>query len=103
MGKKSLKIPYTYDFILYTVTGLNDFYTHLKNAFDVLYEEGQDGGPLMRTALKDVVDYIARKDGVWVAIRPDVVEASRAQFPYNKRQSVEDGRKYWTCHTSLHA
>ncbi|CZS82133.1 unnamed protein product [Fusarium graminearum] len=44
-----MKIPYTYDFILYTVTGLNDFYTHLKNAFDVLYEEGQDGGPLMRT------------------------------------------------------
>ncbi|RGP69095.1 chitin deacetylase 1 [Fusarium longipes] len=104
-AKGCLMIPYSYDcndFKFHTTTGFSDpggFYTHLKNAFDVLYEEGMDGEPKMMTvglhcriigrpgrfkALKDFVDYIAHKDDVWVATRTEIAEAFKAQFPYNR-------------------
>ena len=56
------------------------FYDHLKNAFDVLYEEGEAGMPKMMTiglhcrivgrpgrfgALKKFAEYISQKEGVW--------------------------------------
>ncbi|KAG8673057.1 hypothetical protein FPOAC1_006360 [Fusarium poae] len=109
--KGCLMVPYSYDcndFKFHTVTGFNDpdgFYTHLKNAFDVLYGEGEDGEPKMMTvglhcriigrpgrfkALKDFVDYIALKDGVWVATRTEIAEVFKAQFPYNSGQLAGD-------------
>ncbi|KAL2810560.1 hypothetical protein BJX63DRAFT_315273 [Aspergillus granulosus] len=101
-----LMIPYSYDcndFKFHTAgSGFRDpqgFYTHLKNAFDVLYEEGEEGMPKMMTiglhcriigrpgrfkALKDFVKYIAQKDGVWVATRTEIAEAFRGAYPYKK-------------------
>jgi peptidoglycan/xylan/chitin deacetylase (PgdA/CDA1 family) len=101
-------VPYSYDcndFKFHTQgTGFRSpgaFYEHIKNAFDVLYEEGEDGSPKMMTiglhcriigrpgrfkALQDFVKYISSKDGVWVATRTEIAEAFREQFPYRKGQ-----------------
>lgn len=106
--KGCLMVPYSYDcndFKFHTAgSGFRDpqgFYDHLKNAFDVLYEEGEEGAPKMMTiglhcriigrpgrfqALKDFVDYISKKEGVWVATRTEIAEAFREQFPYKKGQ-----------------
>lgn len=103
-----LMVPYSYDcndFKFHTAgSGFRDpmgFYAHLKNAFDVLYEEGQEGVPKMMTvglhcrivgrpgrlgALRDFVDYIAKKEGVWVATRTEIAEAFKAKYPYKKGQ-----------------
>ncbi|KAM0414416.1 hypothetical protein ACHAPD_007671 [Fusarium lateritium] len=95
------------DFKFHTVTGFNDpdgFCTHLKNAFDLLYDEGEDGEPKIMTvglycriigrpgrfkALKDFVDYIEQKEGVWVTTRTEIAEVFKTQFPYNRGQLVE--------------
>jgi peptidoglycan/xylan/chitin deacetylase (PgdA/CDA1 family) len=76
-----------------------DFYDHVKGAFDVLYEEGIEGMPKMMTiglhcrcigkparfaALKKFVEYIAAKEGVWVATRTQIAEHFRERFPYQK-------------------
>jgi len=72
---------------------------YLKNAFDILYKEGEKGQPGMMTvalhcrisgkpgraaALRDFVDYIAQKEGVWVATRKDIAVHFRNKFPYRK-------------------
>ena len=50
-----LMVPYSYDcndFKFHSVNGFRDpqgFYNHLKNAFDVLYAEGEEGAPKMMT------------------------------------------------------
>lgn len=102
--KGCLMVPYSYDandFKMLTVgSGFSDpqgFYDHIKNAFDVLYEEGQEGAPKMMTiglhcriigrpgrfkALADFVDYISKQEGVWVATRTEIAEVFREQFPY---------------------
>ena len=103
--KGCLMIPYSYDcndFKFHIVTGFSDpstFYTHLKNAFDVLYEEGEEGQPKMMTiglhcriigrpsrfkALKGFVEYISQKEDVWVATRTEIAEVFKEQFPYRK-------------------
>lgn len=106
--KGCLMVPYSYDcndFKFHTAgSGFRDprgFYEHLKNAFDVLYQEGEEGAPKMMTiglhcriigrpgrfkALADFVDYVSKKEGVWVATRTEIAEAFKAQFPYKKGQ-----------------
>jgi peptidoglycan/xylan/chitin deacetylase (PgdA/CDA1 family) len=105
--KGCLMVPYSYDcndFKFGVMTGFRDpssFFTHLKNAFDILYEEGEAGEPKMMTiglhcriigrpgrfkALRDFVEYIEKKEGVWVATRTEIAEAFKAQFPYKKGQ-----------------
>jgi peptidoglycan/xylan/chitin deacetylase (PgdA/CDA1 family) len=101
-----LMVPYSYDcndFKFHTAnSGFRDsgaFFTHLKNAFDVLYEEGAQGEPKMMTiglhcriigrpgrfkALRDFVEYIEKKDDVWVATRTEIAQSFRKQFPYKK-------------------
>lgn len=104
--KGCLMVPYSYDcndfkFLVPNV-GFRDpqgFYDHIKNAFDVLYEEGGEGMPKMMTiglhcriigrpgrfkVLQDFVDYISKKEGVWVATRSEIAEAFKEQFPYKK-------------------
>lgn len=105
-----LMVPYSYDCNDFKFTtpssGFRDpngFLTHVKNAFDVLYEEGSDEGqgPKMMTiglhcriigrpgrlaALRDFVDYISKKEGVWVATRTEIAETFKEQFPYKKGQ-----------------
>ena len=104
-AKGLLMLPYSYDcndFKFHVTTGFSDpngFLTHLKNAFDVLYEEGEEGMPKMMTiglhcriigrpgrfkALQEFVDYISKKEGVWVATRTEIAEAFRGQYPYQK-------------------
>ncbi|KAF2637603.1 polysaccharide deacetylase [Massarina eburnea CBS 473.64] len=104
--KGLLMLPYSYDcndFKFHTVgSGFADpggFYTHLKNAFDVLFEEGQKGMPKMMTvglhcrivgrpgrfgALKKFVEEISGMEGVWVATRTEIAEHFKEQFPYKK-------------------
>lgn len=106
--KGCLMVPYSYDCndfkFLSAGPGFRDtegFYNHLKNAFDVLYEEGEEGTPKMMTiglhcriigrpgrftALRDFVEYIGKKEGVWVATRTEIAEAFKEQFPYKKGQ-----------------
>lgn len=106
--KGCLMVPYSYDCndFKFHVPGSgfrdpNGFLTHIKNAFDVLYEEGEDGAPKMMTiglhcriigrpgrfaALKEFVDYISKKEGVWVATRTEIAETFKEQYPYKKGQ-----------------
>ncbi|KAJ9137838.1 Glycoside hydrolase/deacetylase, partial [Coniochaeta hoffmannii] len=54
-AKGLLMLPYSYDcndFKFHVTTGFSDpsgFLTHIRNAFDVLYEEGEEGAPKMMT------------------------------------------------------
>ena len=106
--KGCLMVPYSYDCndfkFLTAGSGFRDpqgFYDHIKNAFDVLYEEGQEGMPKMMTiglhcriigrpgrfkALADFIDYISKKEGVWVATRTEIAQAFKEQFPYKQGQ-----------------
>ncbi|KIX95230.1 uncharacterized protein Z520_09147 [Fonsecaea multimorphosa CBS 102226] len=98
-----LMVPYTYDvndFKFHTPTGFGgpgDFFTYLKNAFDVLYEEGQQGKPKMMTVglhcrivgkpgrfaeLKRFCDYVASKQDVWVCTRGEIAQCWREHRPY---------------------
>jgi peptidoglycan/xylan/chitin deacetylase (PgdA/CDA1 family) len=100
-----LMVPYSYDCNDYkfnVATGFSaplDFLDHVKGAFDVLYEEGTEGSPKMMTvglhcrcigkparfaALQKFVEYIAAKEGVWVATRTQIAEHFREKFPYQK-------------------
>jgi hypothetical protein len=42
------------------------------------------GKPGRFQALKKIVDYIASKEGVWVATRTQIAEHFRENFPYKK-------------------
>jgi hypothetical protein len=42
------------------------------------------GKPGRFQALKKIVDYIAGKEGVWVATRTQIAEHFREKFPYQK-------------------
>ena len=105
-SKGLLMLPYSFDNndFKFHVAGSgfrdpNGFLTHIKNSFDVLYEEGEEGTPKMMTvglhcriigrpgrfaALREFVDYISKKEGVWVATRSEIASAFRAQYPYRK-------------------
>ncbi|KAK5110428.1 hypothetical protein LTR62_005779 [Meristemomyces frigidus] len=104
-AKGSLMVPYSYDcndFKFHSANGFRDpaaFYNHLKNTFDVLYAEGEEGNVKMMTiglhcriigrpgrfkALQDFVEYIGQKEGVWVATRTEIAESFGEQFPYAK-------------------
>jgi putative urate catabolism protein len=88
-----LVIPYTLDtndMRFATNQGFNSgdqFYTYLKDAFDVLYEEGRNGSPKMLNvglhcrlvgrparvaALNRFVDYVLSHDKVWTPRRIDI-------------------------------
>ncbi|WP_341704841.1 allantoinase PuuE [Ferrovibrio sp.] len=94
VGKRpQLILPYTFDNNdmkfgqLHGFATGTDFYDYLKDAFDMLYREGQDGAPKMMTvalhcrlagrpgraaALARFMDYIQGHDKVWVARRLDI-------------------------------
>ncbi|KAL2203375.1 polysaccharide deacetylase [Sarocladium strictum] len=106
-AKGLLMVPYQYDCndFKFNVAGVAwtdpmGYFNQLKNAFDCLYEEGQEGMPKMMTiglhcriigrpgrmiALRDFVDYISKKEGVWVATRTEIAEAFKAKHPYKKQ------------------
>ncbi|MFB8829193.1 allantoinase PuuE [Azotobacter sp. CWF10] len=98
-----LVIPYTLDTndMRFTqVQGFNsgdDFFTYLKDAFDVLYTEGEAGAPKMLSigmhcrllgrparfaALQRFVDYVKGHDKVWFARRIDIARHWHATHPF---------------------
>jgi peptidoglycan/xylan/chitin deacetylase (PgdA/CDA1 family) len=108
--KGMLMLPYSYDcndFKFHVPTGFKgpgQFFDHLKNAFDTLYEEGGaegeglgTGTPKMMTVglhcriigkpgrfaeLKRFVEYVSGKEGVWVATRGEIASAWKKERPY---------------------
>lgn len=100
-GKPHLVIPYTLDVndMRFTAAqGFNSgdqFFTYLKDSFDVLYEEGQTqpkmmsvglhcrlvGRPARAAALKRFLDYIQQHDDVWVCRRADIARHWHAHHP----------------------
>ena len=91
-GKQHLVIPYTLDNndMKYCVApgfnSGNDFYTYLKDAFDVLYAEGETAPKMMSVglharlvgkpgriaALARFLDYVRERDRVWICRRIDI-------------------------------
>jgi allantoinase len=74
----------------------DEFFAHLRDAFDVLYAEGHDGSPKMlsvglhcrlagrpaRTrALERFLDYVQSHDSVWLARRIEIAEHWRRVHP----------------------
>ena len=101
-GKDQLIVPYTMDTndmrfsIQAGFTTGEDFETMLRDAFDVLYAEGEAGAPKMLSiglhcrligrpsrmaALKRVLDYFNSHDGVWFATRLEIAEHWAAEHP----------------------
>ncbi len=92
-GKPFLIIPYTLetnDMRFATPQGFNSgdqFFTYLKDAFDTLWEEGEEGAPKMMSvglhcrlvgrpgraaALKRFLEYVLSRDKVWIPRRIDI-------------------------------
>ncbi|TPX61931.1 hypothetical protein PhCBS80983_g00850 [Powellomyces hirtus] len=101
-AKEHLVIPYTLDqndmkfCVPPGFSSPDGFFTYLKDAFDVLYAEGEQGTPKMMSiglhcriagkpgraaALKRFLDYVKSKDHVWVATREEIAKFWRKEFP----------------------
>ncbi|WP_434362395.1 allantoinase PuuE [Parasalinivibrio latis] len=101
-SKPQLVIPYTLDtndMRFSTPQGFNSgeqFFQYLKDAFDVLYEEGQDapkmlsiglhcrliGRPARLAALKRFVEYVKQHDRVWFARREEIARHWHEYHPH---------------------
>ena len=101
-----LVVPYTLDandMRFATAQGFNtgrQFYTYLKDTFDMLHAEGDPAGanapkmmsvglhcrlagrPGRAAALARFLDYVQRHDGVWIARRIDIARHWLAVHPY---------------------
>jgi putative urate catabolism protein len=101
-GKPFLIIPYTLetnDMRFATPQGFNSgdqFFTYLKDAFDTLYREGEEGSPKMMSvglhcrlvgrpgriaALRRFMEYVASRNKVWV---PQRIEIARHWHEHHK-------------------
>lgn len=101
-GKPHLVVPYTLDtndMRFATQQGFNSgeqFYQYLKDAFDVLYAEGESapkmlsvglhcrlaGRPARTAALARFLDYVQKHERVWICRRVDIARHWIAQHPY---------------------
>jgi allantoinase len=101
-GKRHLVIPYTMDtndMKFGGVQGFNtgeDFYTYLRDAFDVLYAEGATapkmlsvglhmrlaGRPGRAAGLARFLDHVLKHDGVWICRRVDIARHWMATHPF---------------------
>jgi len=100
-NKKQLIIPYTLDnndMRFATNQGFNSgdqFYTYLKDSFDVLYEEGKTAPKMMSVglhcrligkpgrfqSLKKFIDYVLKFDDVWICKRIDIAKHWIKNYP----------------------
>ncbi|MEM9188346.1 MAG: allantoinase PuuE [Myxococcota bacterium] len=100
-GEPFLVVPYTLDtndMRFASAQGFNSgdqFFTYLKDAFDVLYAEGAEqpkmlsvglhcrlaGRPARTAALARFLEYVQGKAGVWVAKREEIAEHWRQSHP----------------------
>jgi allantoinase len=76
----------------------DDFFTYLRDSFDVLYAEGDEapkmlsigmhcrllGRPGRMRALQRFLDHIERHDRVWVTRRIDIARHWKATHPFNR-------------------
>lgn len=101
-GKPQLIVPYTLDtndMRFVAPQGFNcgdQFYTYLKDAFDVLYAEGEtapkmmsvglhcrvSGHPARAAAVARFLDYVKDHDRVWVCQRQEIAQHWRTVYPY---------------------
>jgi putative urate catabolism protein len=101
-GRPHLVVPYaldTNDMRFATQQGFNSgeqFYQYLKDAFDVLYAEGESapkmlsvglhcrlaGRPARMAALARFLDHVQKHDRVWVCRRADIARHWIAEHPY---------------------
>ncbi len=101
-GHPHLVVPYTLDcndMRFATNQGFNsgdDFYTYLKDAFDVLYEEGQTAPKMMSVglhcriighpgrfaALQRFLDYVQQHKDIWICRRVDIARHWHTNHPY---------------------
>ncbi|MET1077292.1 MAG: allantoinase PuuE [Pseudomonas sp.] len=108
-GKPHLVIPYTLDtndMRFSQAQGFNtgdDFYHYLKDAFDVLYEEGLDapkmlsiglhcrliGRPARLAALQRFIQYAQGHDQVWFARRVDIARHWQTTHPYTPQERAQ--------------
>lgn len=106
-GKKQLVVPYTLDsndMRFATAQGFNSgdqYFAYLRDAFDVLYEEGETapkmlsvglhcrlvGRPGRIAALERFIQHIKSHDRVWICRRIDIARHWIAHHPY-----LEDSR-----------
>ena len=102
-GAPLLMVPYTLDtndMRFATPQGFNSgqqFFEYLKDAFDVLYEEGASqpkmlsiglhcrivGRPARMAALKRFIEYVQSHDKVWLATREEIAKHWQTHFPYS--------------------
>jgi allantoinase len=101
-GRPHLVIPYSYeanDNRFNENSGFStgdDFFAYMRDAFDVLYREGQRGGPkLLSIGLHDrligrpgrckglikLLDYMRARDAVWFCTGADIAHHWRKHFP----------------------
>ena len=101
-GRDHLVVPYTLDtndMKYVSASGFpsgDDFFTYLRDAFDVLYAEGAAGAPKMLSvglhcrlagrpariaALARFLDHVQSHDAVWIARRVDIARHWVANFP----------------------
>jgi len=101
-GKPQLIVPYAFDsndMKFASTAGFNSgdqFYTYLRDSFDVLYREGETGPRMMSiglhcrltgrpgrvAALERFLDYAAGHERVWFARRIDIARHWIATHPY---------------------
>jgi putative urate catabolism protein len=101
-GKPHLVIPYTLDnndmkfCVAPGFSSGEDFFSYLKDAFDVLYREGAEtakmmsvglharlaGRPGRTAALARFLDYVQKHDRVWICRRIDIAQHWRTHHPY---------------------
>lgn len=112
-GTDHLVVPYsldTNDMRFSSPAGFpsgEEFYTHLRDTFDVLYSEGAHGAPKMMSvglhcrlagrpgrtlALERFLDHIQRRDGVWITRRIDIADHWRAEHPVRPAERLTSGR-----------
>jgi putative urate catabolism protein len=107
-----LVIPYTLDtndMRFGTLQGFStgdDFFGYLRDAFDVLYDEGAEtprmmsvglhlrlvGRPGRFAALVRFLDHVQRHDRVWICRRVDIARHWIEHHPYRRRQSEGEAR-----------
>jgi len=100
-GRSHLVIPYTLvnNDIRYVVSPgcahAGDFFALLRDAFDVLWQEGVErprmmsvglharfsGHPARAAAIARFLDYVAEREEVWICRRRDIAEHWRRRFP----------------------
>ncbi|MBP2234469.1 urate oxidase [Sinorhizobium kostiense] len=106
-GRHQLVVPYTLDandMRFATAQGFNcgdQFFSYLKDSFDMLYAEGTAGSPKMMSiglhcrlagrpgraaALARFIDYVKTHEKVWLARRIDIARYWAEAYPFRPRE-----------------